>query len=130
MTIHEEITVPLASLAGGSESGVEAQVRGAIDLLEQLLRDERDVRRKWLETPIAIEAAIPGAATVTYPITACWLPAERITEPELAPLAAWMEELDGVLQSRPLLLLARAEGRWDLPSTWDGLQYLLIQSAI
>ncbi|MCW5962662.1 MAG: hypothetical protein KIT83_01380 [Bryobacterales bacterium] len=69
--------------------------------------------------PLLLDVRLQAAPESPYLLWACWSSPDMILQPGFVPLNEWRMSLSPRRRTLPVLMLARAQGRYDLPPVWD-----------
>lgn len=90
------------------------QIEGPASLTNALLSRLSSPPDATLTQPMHLNLdCLPGSG-VAYPLWAFWLPPDIVWEPRFNPLQSWRAQLPPARRRMPFLVLAKAQGTWDL----------------
>lgn len=115
---HPETTISLQELTGALPGVLSGRLQGGLPLI-QALRTQAPLPESFLGLPLHLSFRPHRAPTVEYPLWVFWLAPHFVFEAGFHPLSEWKQALAKLPNAQPLLVIARAEGRWKLPHIWD-----------
>lgn len=97
-------------------SGIrEGLIEGPPALRSALVSGETALTEGGYGQPLRISLSFQKSGGTAYRLWAFWMRAVQDWEPRFGPLVTWCFRLSAAQRGRPFLVVARAEGRWDLP---------------
>ena|GEM_PF-6003518 len=115
---HPETTISLQELTGALPGVLSGRLQGSLPLI-QALRTQAPLPESCLGLPLHLSFHPHRAPTVEYPLWVFWLAPHFVLEAGFHPLSEWKQALAKLPNAQPILVIARAEGRWKLPHSWD-----------
>lgn len=115
---HPETTISLQELTGALPGVLSGRLQGSLPLI-QALRTQAPLPESCLGLPLHLSFRPHRAPTVEYPLWVFWLAPHFVLEAGFHPLSEWKQALAKLPDAQPILVIARAEGRWKLPHIWD-----------
>lgn len=102
----------LPGISGGLAKGPPA-------VLNALLSADSTLPKAGYKQPLGISLPLEKAPGEAYPLWAFWMEAETVWEPRFGPFEEWRSRLPDSHRGRPLLVVARTQGHWDLPDRFS-----------
>lgn len=90
----------------------EGLVEGPSPLVNALISATAVPPESCYSQPLGISLRSMRPGLPIYPLWAFWLRPNQIWEPGFAPLQSWRTQLPSTHRGSPLLVLAKAQGRW------------------
>lgn len=92
---------------------------GESPLLAHIVGPGQAIRESLCGVPLLLDVRLDAAPQSQYLLWACWLSPDTDLQPHFAPLNQWRMSLSPPRRALPVLMLARAQGRFDIPPVWD-----------
>lgn len=92
----------------------DGQVEGPPTLVNALISAAIAPPDACYGQPLQISLQFAQSSAARYPLWAFWLKADAVWESRFGPLGAWRSQLPSTHHARPLLVIARAQGHWEL----------------
>ncbi len=109
----------LEVLSSQPEGILHVYCKEASSLLHHLRSEKPGMPSALCGKPLLLEIRLAAAPQLRYRMWACWLPPDTTLQPNLLPLHDFRMGLTPRRRSLPMLMLARAEGRFEIPPMWD-----------